>query len=363
MKDHTVITGIGYINGHGAGNENFSRVLSSSGPQQPLEDIDLDAYVDTSLVRRADLVSKCALVSAKLALEDAGLYPLSKEESENVGAVIGTVHGSVNHTLEYHTSLVLGDPKLSSPLFFSESVPNSCASHISVILGIRGYTATLSGYCSTIQALRIGAELIENGSVDVCLVGGADVNNDFLQKAYGACVRDPGLITKNFGGSGSLILESSERAARRNAKVYARMDIAHTVTASYSTIKRGNISVLRELLDQTGEDLKENDRLLYACFDEEDCVRRNDLLIKDFAHPRRHLSDCGNILGRGFCAAEAFQLILGALGVYSSGNLSFLNGFSGFDGQLDRIFVSNTALSGANACALFSRHSPGIDRP
>lgn len=351
MGTRTVITGIGFLNDWAAGKDNFTRFLSETMPQTPVEKIDFDAYIDTSLVRRADHISRCAVVAAKFALEDAGLPALYNEEGRRVGIVFGSVHGPLHYSLDYHASIVLGDPKLSSPILFSDSVPNAAVSHISTVIGIRGYTTTLSGYCAVTQALRLGSELVEDGIVDICLVGGADVNHDFLVKAYNACLRNSRLIDKSFGGSGFLVIESLEHAIKRNVRVYAQLEGVHTITASYAIAKRYGISPLHEL----GGTPQEHDCLLSSSYDEEDSLKRKNMYLQAFKHPECTVFDCSNSFGCGFSAAEAFQLILGVLGAHSSENFASFKKFTDFNQQIDRVFVMHTALDGANACALFSR--------
>ena len=361
MKKHTVVTGIGFLNDWAVGKDNFTRFLSEPISQTPLEKVDFDAYVDTSLIRRADHISRCALVAAKFALEDAKLSAFHGEDSRRVGIVLGSVNGPVNYSVEYHTSLVLGDPKVSSPLLFSDSVPNAPVSHISTVLGIRGYTTTLSGYCAVTQALQLGAELIEEGAIDVCLIGGADVNHDFVVKAYGECLRNSKLIAKSFGGSGFLVLESLDHAMQRKARVYAQLAGACTITVSHATSKRHDISPLHELLRQLNEKLQEHDCLLSSSYDEEDSLKRKDIYLQAFKDSQRVVLDCSNSFGYGFSAAEAFQLILGVLGVYSSENLRSFKELNDFKRQIDRMFVMSTALAGANACVLFSRYPANKD--
>jgi hypothetical protein len=360
MKKRIVVTGIGFLNDWVVGKDNFTRFLSMPVPQTPLEKVDFDAYIDTSLIRRADHISRCALVAAKLALEDANLPSFHNEDSTRIGIVLGSVNGPVNYSVEYHTSLVLGDPKISSPLLFSDSVPNAPVSHISTALGIRGYTTTLSGYCAVMQALRLGAELIEEEIVDLCLVGGADINHDFLVKAYTACLGNSELIAKSFGGSGFLVMESLKHAMQRKTKVYAQLEGVNTIIASYAIAKRHNVSPLRELLYQVGG-LKENDCLLKLSYNGKDSLQREGMYLQEFEHTQRVIFDCSKKFGYGFSAAEAFQLILGILGVYASENLSSLEAYSDLKKQPNRMFILHTALAGTNACALFSRYSEGKD--
>jgi len=181
METQVVITGIGLLGDYGIGKDSFMRFLSGFSSTTTLQEIDFDAYIDTSLVRRADYISRCALLAATLSLKDAG-FVVSKEKAHKIGAILGTVHGALHYSLEYHSSLVLDNPKLVSPLLFSDSVVNAAVSHISTVLGIRGYTTTINGYCAVIQALQLGVDLIQQGLLDICLIGGADINNDFLKK-------------------------------------------------------------------------------------------------------------------------------------------------------------------------------------
>jgi 3-oxoacyl-(acyl-carrier-protein) synthase len=359
MKTSVVITGIGILNGYGVGKETLKRFLSEDPSQDSIDVFNFDSYIDTSLVRRSDYFSRCALVAAKLALEDAGLLNSIKENSDKVGVVLGTTHGALNYTVEYHTSLVLEDPRTVSPLLFSESVVNAAASHISKALGIRGYVTTISGYCAVMQALQLGYELIEGGIVDVCLVGGADVNHDFLTKAYSKCLSKSGLIKSNFGGSGFFIIESLRHAVGREAKIYAQAEGVSVITASYTIANRYRVSPLSELLNKVGAELKENDCLLFASYEEEDCLKRLGLYLQDFKHSQHNVFDCSNTFDYGFCASEAFQLILGALSVYSLDYLSSFKSLSNTNRLIDRTFVMRTALAGTNGCILFSRYPIG----
>lgn len=360
-KTNFVITGVGLLGDWGAGKENLIRFLSGDCSHTPIEKVDFDAYIDTSLVRRADYISRCAITAAKFALEDAGLFPVCKEKSNRVGIILGNVNGGVHYSVEYHTSLVIGDPKLASPLLFSESVANAAASHICTTLGIHGYSTTVPGYCGVMQALQFGTELIQQGAIDVCIIGGADVNHDFLTKAYGACLPNPELITANFGGSGFLILESLTHAMQRKAKIYAQLEGVRVVTAQYAIARRCEVSPLQGLLCETNIELKDHDCLISASYEEEDSLKRRELFIKAFKHQQRIDIDCSDSFGYGFSAAEAFQVILGALGVFSSDYLTSFKEFANAKRCIDRIFVMRTTLAGANACALFSRYSPGKD--
>ncbi|OIO33028.1 MAG: hypothetical protein COX96_06750 [Candidatus Omnitrophica bacterium CG_4_10_14_0_2_um_filter_44_9] len=356
MEKDFVITGVGFLGNWGVGKKDFIRFLRGEGVPVSIEEVDFDAYIDVPSVRRADYISCCALTAAKFALEDAGMLPISKEKSNRIGAILGTVHGALYYTIEYHASLVLGDPKLASPLLFSDSVANAAVSHISTGLGIRGYSTTVPGYCGVTQALKLGIELIQQGVIDVCLVGGADVNHDFLTKAYRGCLCSPELIVNTFGGSGCLVIESLSHAIKRKAKIYAKIDGVSIITASYAVASCYNISPLQDLLNEANIELRDNDCFLNMSFDDEDSLCRRDLFLPKFSRHHFISLDCSSSFGYGFAAAEAFQIILGVLGVDSE---EYLSSFKGINTNKppNRIFITRTTLAGTNSCALFSHCS------
>lgn len=354
-KTPIVITGMGMVGDWGVGKENFIRFLSDPTPRFNAEEFDFDAFIDTSFVRRADHVSRCALVSAQQAFADAGVLPLEKEKQKRIGVIMGTVHGAFHYTISYHTALALGNPQLVSPLLFSESVLNAAVSNISAAFGIQGYTMTVSGYCSVIQAMQLGIELIEQGAVDVCLVGGADVNHEFLVKAYQGCLQSPQQIMQSFGGSGFLVMESLSHALQRKAGIYACVEYIKNMTASYCGIKDGFLSWGQELVQKTGKAFQENDCVVGSAYLHEDSVRRKKFFLQDKAYHLCAHVDWSNVFGYSFAAGEAFQIILSIVGLTSGDVGAFFPGLTKRSMHCDRVLLIRTALADANACVLFSR--------
>ena len=352
-----VITGVGLVGAFGAGKEDFIRFLSHPVPSRAITEIDFDAYIDTSALRRADHISRCALTAATLALKDARIA-VDKEKSDRVGILLGTTHGAMDYTLEYHTSLVCGDPKVASPLIFSESVVNAAMSHISTVVGIRGYATTTAGYCAVLQGMRLGIELVEQGALDVCLVGGADVNNDFLSKAYEGCLDQPELIKANFGGSGFIVLESLAHALRRQASIYARVDGVSIVTAGYHDARRYNISPLNDIFSETDAGLTEDDCALLTSFNDGESISRKELYSQTFINAHSVLVDQSSVVEYGFSAGEAFGLIAGIMSVYSADYLPNFKEFGRRTSPIERLFIVRTTLAGSNACAALSRWFP-----
>ncbi len=337
------VTGVGMMGDWGAGKDAFLSFLAGRSVSVAIDDFNFDAHIDTKLVRRADHISRCALTAATLALQDANLA-IDRKASHKVGVILGTVHGAVHYSLDYHGSLVSGDPKMASPLLFSDSVPNAPVSHISTSLGIQGYTITTQGYCAATQALEVASQLISRGILDVCLVGGADVNHELLTKFYMGCLQHPEDIKKTFGGSAFLVLESQSHADARKAKVYAELESVTMIT--------GSNEVMKQVMKSFGSKLPLSGCTLTAAYDDKDSSNRMMALLDGFTGQR---IDCGSLFGYGFAAAESFQIVLAAMGVHDRQVLGLLDK----EGKCssDRVSLLRTALSSANSIVVFGNHS------
>ena len=118
MKPSVVITGLGLIGDFGVGKTDFSDFLLHKTTAKKIHDFNFDDYIDTTLLRRADDNSCFATVAAKLAIEDAR-FNMEEIPAERWGLILGTTHGPLGYTVKYHRELVLGNPRMVSPLLFS----------------------------------------------------------------------------------------------------------------------------------------------------------------------------------------------------------------------------------------------------
>lgn len=320
MKKRKVITGLGMIGDFGAGKEDYCNFIEGRKQKQPMDSFNFDDCIDTTLLRRADPVSYFASVAAGLALNDAGLSADKKtDEPYKLGAIIGTVHGALGYTIEYHKGLVLDKPTTVSPSLFSNSVINAAVSCISNIFKVCGYTLTVPGYAGVHQATKLACELIEQGHLDKCLVGGVDINNDFLIKAYSLCMENSSSISANFGGSGFLVVESLDSAVRRNSRIYAEILGIEVICADYRKAIEHKISPLSKF------NLEGLNRIFSASFPDRDSRIREEMFLKEAKHAGAPVIDCSNLFGVTFAAAESFQIILGILRVTDSDKKVLIN--------------------------------------
>lgn len=337
MKRKVVISGLGMIGDFGVGKEDFVSFINGQKQKQEIAGINFDNYIDTTLLRRADQVSYFASIAAKLALEDASLLNFSDyKNSYKLGAIVGTVHGALEYTIAYHKELALENPSTVSPLLFSNSVINAPVSCVSNIFKIRGYTASIPGYAGVHQAIKLATELISEGRLDVCLVGGVDINNEFLVEAYRSCIEDSSVISKNFGGSGFLVLESIELASKRGSKIYAEVLGVEVISADYKKIVKYKLFPTKKINTQG------IDCIFTSAFFDKDSKMREDLFLRDINQDKTSIFPCGNLFGCTFAAAESFQILLGTI------KLSDL---------YDRVLFNYSSLAGSNACLLIGKYN------
>lgn len=125
--------------------------------------------------RMSRLARMAAVCAAPLA---AGLDP------ETTPVVWGTSIGECVPTQRFLTRLFDEGPQAASPLAFQNSVYNAPAGHLSIALGLRGASETVScGGATGLVALRRGLELLALGAPAVLVVAGSD-RAPLLQRAW-----------------------------------------------------------------------------------------------------------------------------------------------------------------------------------
>lgn len=175
-----------------------------------------------------------AVADAKLTLADLPAY--------RAGCAIGSTMGSaksINDTFE----LMLPKKdisRLNSTMFF-QCMSHTAAVNVAQYLGLNGYTLSTAAACaSALHAIGAGYDLVRLGKQDVMLCGGAEELHPTVTGSFDVLFatsanfnKDPQRTPRPFDrdrdglvcgeGSGILVLEEYERAAGRNAKIYAEI--------------------------------------------------------------------------------------------------------------------------------------------
>ncbi|MGE5284242.1 MAG: beta-ketoacyl synthase N-terminal-like domain-containing protein [Actinomycetota bacterium] len=153
-----VIEGVGVVGGFGCGVHELSRALTGS-PRPPgtlalstgsgpatvpafRADVSrLEEFIPVRTLRRIDHFSRLGLLGSHLALADA---ELPEADRHRLGIVIASGYGASGMTYAFLKSFINEGDIGASPTFFSSSVHNSAAAHISIQLGAKGPNLTVS---------------------------------------------------------------------------------------------------------------------------------------------------------------------------------------------------------------------------
>lgn len=184
------ILGIGPVSALGCGRTSLQQALNNDiKPNIEIENIParegtiplpvykpvmegLDRYIDKRALRRIDYFAQMALLSAFLAIEDAGLEFTDKSR---VGVIFGSGYGPTRTTFKFLDNIIDDGDFGASPTHFANSVHNALASQVSIFLKLTGPCSTVTCFEYTLSSVLITAQnWLEEGIVDYVLVGLGD---------------------------------------------------------------------------------------------------------------------------------------------------------------------------------------------
>ncbi len=177
------ILGIGTIFTQGLGITAWEHALRS-GWQKPADAaylVDLDSVTDRTLlkrIRRADKLSKMAVLAAADALADSGI---GEGTGKKLGIILATAFGAHVTTFSFLDDILDYGEANVSPTTFSNSVHNAAASYVSSALNIHGPTLTVTQFRFSFQAaLQLAKSWLDQGRCDYLLVGAVDQYGEVL---------------------------------------------------------------------------------------------------------------------------------------------------------------------------------------
>lgn len=185
------ILGIGVIFSRGRGISALREALQQGwkppteaqekGRTHPAYRVPTEALQDKTVLkgmRRADRLSKMAVIAASDALADSGLAGIDRSRT---GVIVATGYGAHVTTFEFLDGILDFGEAAVSPTSFSNSVHNAAASYISSALGVQGPTLTVTRFLFSFPAaLQLAGAWLREGSVDHVLVGGADQHGEVM---------------------------------------------------------------------------------------------------------------------------------------------------------------------------------------
>ena len=253
-RPRVVVTGVGAVTPLGTTAREFWKNLvdgvSGIGPMTlcdttnyptkiagEIPDFNPREKLDARDARRMSRFSQIAVTAAMAAVEESGL-DLESEDPARLGIVLGNGCGGFpDIEVGGRTVETKGGMRLS-PFFFPMILPNMATSQVSRILGLKGFTNTVTTSCAAgTQGVGDALEVLRRGSADVMVSGGTEAGISQLglggfsvMKALSTVSNDdPTRASRPFDakrdgfvpaeGSGILILETLEHALNRGASI------------------------------------------------------------------------------------------------------------------------------------------------
>ncbi|MDO8303524.1 MAG: beta-ketoacyl synthase N-terminal-like domain-containing protein, partial [Sedimentisphaerales bacterium] len=189
------IHGIGIVFNRGRGIDLFEKALQE-GWRMPDEveirgrksfayQVAQDTISDKILLRkmrRADKLSRMAVIAAADALENSGMENANKK---TIGIITSTAFGAHVTTFDFLNDVLDYGEANVSPTTFSNSVHNAAASYISSALDITGPTLTVTQFFFSFHcALQLAKAWLDENRCDYVLVGAVEQYGDVLGYIY-----------------------------------------------------------------------------------------------------------------------------------------------------------------------------------
>ena len=189
-RQRVVVTGIGAVTPIGTGRRGLwagvKRGQSAVGPvtrfdatpfrsrlAAEIHDFDPLAHLDSRQARRLDRYAQLALVTARLAVDDARLHVPEGRPRNRAGVYLGSALGGVAYAEEQHTAFLARGTRAVSPTLALAVFGGASATNVAIDLGWRGPNLTNANSCAS-GAVAIGEafRLIRAGGANVMLAGG-----------------------------------------------------------------------------------------------------------------------------------------------------------------------------------------------
>jgi len=207
-----------------------------------VHDFDAAAWMDFKAVRRTDKNVVFGVAAAKQAVADSGL-PITPQNSEDVGVVFGSGVGGPGLMMEAIQTWEKKGPRLVSPFFIANMLPDTASGQIAIETGARGANMCIVTACSTgTHNIGEAAEGIRRGDFVAAICGSTET--PLFEVGYIGFSNMRGMGTPREGepletisrpfdrtrdgfvlgeGAGAMVVEDLEHAKARGARVYAEV--------------------------------------------------------------------------------------------------------------------------------------------
>jgi 3-oxoacyl-[acyl-carrier-protein] synthase II len=251
------ITGVGLVTPLGTGVEKNWQALmegrSGIGPVSrfnvddfptriagEVKDFNPEDFIEKKEIKKMDLFIQYAVAAAQMAMDESRL-PITPENEDMVGVIVGVGIAGLSSIEEYHKLFLESRLKKVSPFFIPKLIANLAPGQISIRYGAKGINYTPTSACSSgAHAIGEAFRLIRLGEQDAMIAGGAEaaltplgLGGFIAMKAVSSKNDEPEKASRPFDrnrdgfvmaeGAGVLVLEELEHARKRGAKIYAEV--------------------------------------------------------------------------------------------------------------------------------------------
>jgi 3-oxoacyl-(acyl-carrier-protein) synthase len=247
------ITGYSVLSALGVGRETFERALRdpeavatsaittfdpspyfAQGVPHVAEvpDFDPTQFLGDKGLRTLDRLTKLMVVSARLALGDAGLKKTGNDgawgfaegvDPTRVGVVCSNAYGSLEAITELDRVAKLEDARYINPAKFPNTVSNSASGYVSIWEDLRALNITVSdGNPGGLDGFAVADLMLATRRADAILVGGAEAMCEALFLAFAKLEAGPD-HAKLAEAAVFLAVEPTAAAAARGATIFGHI--------------------------------------------------------------------------------------------------------------------------------------------
>ena len=140
-----------------------------------VKNFDIKQYVDFKVAKRMALFTQYAVAASVQAWKNSGLDAYEALNKDRVGVMLGCgIGGREVDQLGYQTLFEKGPARLS-PMLIPMLIANEAAGNVSITLGLKGVSHTLSTACASgTDGIGHALDMIRAGRADVVLAGGTE---------------------------------------------------------------------------------------------------------------------------------------------------------------------------------------------
>jgi 3-oxoacyl-[acyl-carrier-protein] synthase II len=205
-----------------------------------VQDFKPEDFIEKKEIKKMDLFIQYSVAAAQLAMDDARL-PITPDNEDGVGVIVGVGIGGLYSIEEYHKLFLESRLKKVSPFFIPKLIANLAPGQIAIRYGAKGINYAPTSACSSGgHAIGEAFRLIRSGDQDAAIAGGAEaaltplgLGGFIAMKALSSRNDEPERASRPFDlrrdgfvmgeGAGILVLEELEQARQRGAPIYAEI--------------------------------------------------------------------------------------------------------------------------------------------